>query len=203
MIDTLEIRSTAGCEIRTDAGRPPSIVGYAAVFDQPSVDLGGFTETVRRGAFTATLAAGTDVVALASHDPSRPLGRRSTGTLDVAEDARGLAVTITPPATSAGRDAIEEVRSGLVAGMSFRFRVRPNGERWTFAGTAGGPFADHRELIDVDLVEVGPTVLPAYPDTTAAVRWQAAAVSGLAEFPEIQIEHLQPLRRLHDLGRRA
>ena len=113
----------------------------------------------------------------------------STGTLDVAEDARGLAVTITPPATSAGRDAIEEVRSGLVAGMSFRFRVRPNGERWTFAGTGGG--ADHRELIDVDLVEVGPTVLPAYPDTTAAVRSQAAAVSGLAEFPEIEIEHLQ------------
>src|SRR5438128_11032112 len=99
-----ETRALSGIELRVDAGAPPKLVGYAAVFNSKSLDLGGFIEIVRPGAFKRTLAAGADVRALVNHDPNLIIGRNKAGTLDVAEDDRGLKVTITPLDTQAGRD---------------------------------------------------------------------------------------------------
>jgi len=41
---------------RAEDGTPTKIVGYAVVFDSESVDLGGFVEIIRKGAFTKALA---------------------------------------------------------------------------------------------------------------------------------------------------
>lgn len=140
----------------------PAITGYAARFDSLSVDLGGFREKIARGAFSRSLAdASSDVLALWNHDSGQPLGRRSTGTLAVAEDAAGLRVEITPDDTTYGTDAWKAVRSGNVRGMSFAFRTRE--DRWA---RAAGEW--QRTLLDVDLLEVSPTPAPAYPATTAA-----------------------------------
>ena len=79
------------------AGR--RLAGHAAVFSTPA-DIGGrFRETIMPGAFRATLAARSDVVALVDHDATRLLARTASGTLRLSEDARGLAFELDVPAT--------------------------------------------------------------------------------------------------------
>ena len=67
-----------------------TIVGYAAVFDSPSEYM-GFTEFVKRGAFSKTLNDGADVRLLIDHE-GVPLARSKSGTLALEEDDRGLRV---------------------------------------------------------------------------------------------------------------
>ena len=77
----------AACEMRA-AGR--RLEGYASVFNTEA-RVGGFRETVRPGAFRASLAGGRDMLALVDHDPGKLLARTASGTLRLAEDSRGLA----------------------------------------------------------------------------------------------------------------
>ena len=171
----IERRVHAGIELRDgDGGEQPTIEGYAAVFDSPSEDLGGFTEVVLPGAFDRALSEGADVRALVDHDASRILGRSKSGTLSMAVDDTGLRVRITPPDTTAGRDVVESLRRGDLDGMSFGFVTRE--DEWR---TVDG--AARRDLIDVDLFDVSVVAFPAYPDTTVAVRslgrWRAGPPS--------------------------
>lgn len=149
-------------EVRSEEGASPVIGGYAAKFDSLSLDLGGFKEKIERGAFTKTLAdESNDIVALWSHDWSQPIGRRSAQTLTLTEDESGLRVEIKPDNTRWSQDALESVRSGNVRGMSFGFMV--NAEQWDYN-------AKIRTLTEVSLYEVSLVVMPAYPETEAAVR---------------------------------
>jgi HK97 family phage prohead protease len=152
-------------------GKSPRLSGYAAVFDSPSHDLGGFVEIIRPGAFTRTLRSNSgDPLALVHHLPHLVLGRRSAGTLRLTEDSRGLAFEIDPPDTSAARDLMVSVQRGDVRGASFAFTVAPGGDRWDARGDKVV-----RELRDVDLHEITITAAPAYADTTVAMR----ALTGL------------------------
>ena len=81
----LERRSTAGV---TANGRKLS--GYIARFDSEA-RIGTFTETIKPGAFRASITSGRDILALADHDESRVLGRTKSGTLELREDGDGLA----------------------------------------------------------------------------------------------------------------
>lgn len=140
------------------AGR--RLVGHAAVFGE-AADIGSFRETVARGAFTRTLASGRDVLALADHDAARLLGRTSSGTLRLAEDARGLAFEVDLPDTVLGRDMLALAERGDLGGMSFSFVAKR--DEW--------PAKDRRLLLDVDLLEVSVvTSFPAYAGTTVAAR---------------------------------
>jgi HK97 family phage prohead protease len=167
--ENAERRIEAGLEVRKDGDGKPRLVGWAAVFNARSLDLGGFVEVIRPGAFARALRDGTDVRAFVDHDSSLIIGRRSAKTLMIEEDARGLRVEITPPETQAGRDVVENVRVGNLDGMSFAFRVPKGGDDWTMDG--GIPV---RELLDVDLHEVSVVALPAYPATDVALRSLAA-----------------------------
>ena len=141
------------------------LTGYAAVWDAPA-KLSGFTEYVRKGAFRRSLERGDDVLAMVDHSPTLILGRRSAGTLVVQEDDRGLAFTVELPDTTAGRDVRVSVERGDMRGASFGFKVNGKaGERWTADG--GSPV---RELLDLDLFDVTVTGIPAYPDTSVALR---------------------------------
>jgi HK97 family phage prohead protease len=146
-------------------GKTPRLIGHAAVFDSPSQDLGGFTEIVRRGAFTRTLASDRDPLALVQHMPQLVLGRRSAGTLRLQEDGRGLAFEIDVPNTTTARDLLVSVERGDVRGASFAFNVPKGGDRWEVRG--GNVI---RELLDVDLYEITITAQPAYQDTSVATR---------------------------------
>jgi HK97 family phage prohead protease len=157
MRDDLEYRVAA--ELRV-VGR--KLGGYAAVFSTPA-KIGGFTETIIPGAFRATLATRSDVVALVDHNPAQLLGRTASGTLRLSEDARGLAFELDVPATQLGNDMLALAQRSDLGGMSFGFHVPPGGDAW--------PARDVRELRAVDLIEVSiAQAWPAYPDTTVALR---------------------------------
>jgi uncharacterized protein len=165
-----EIRVLPGLELRVGGGARSRLVGWAAKFNADSLDLGGFVEVIRPGAFTRTLATGTDVRAFVEHNPAMIIGRRANGSLLIHEDADGLHVEIMPADTQPGRDVIENVRVGNLDAMSFAFRVAPEGATWDLK--ASPPL---RELHDVDLLEVSVVSLPAYPATEVAVRSLTAA----------------------------
>ena len=151
-------RRAAAAEIRA-AGR--KLEGYAATFGTEA-RIGSYLESIAPGAFRATLADGADKLALVDHDPGRLLARTKSGTLRLAEDSRGLAFDLDVPDTQLGRDVLELGRRGDLGGMSFAFKIRPDGERWA---------GNRRELRSVDLAEVSVVLAwPAYPDTTIATR---------------------------------
>ena len=153
-----------------------SLSGYAAVFDQLSVVLYGmFKERIERGAFAGSL--GDDIRALWNHDTNLPLGRTKAGTLRLAEDSHGLRVEIDPPATQAGRDAVESIRRGDVDQMSFAFDVLEDAWDQDESGLL------IRTLRKVKLYEVSPVTFPAYQGTEVSAR---AGVSGaLGDMPAI------------------
>lgn len=153
-----DIERRAALDVKA-SGR--KLTGYVARFDSEA-RIGSFTEVIRRGAFRASLDSGADILALADHDPRAVLGRTRTGTLELREDADGLAFTLTLPDTQAGRDLAALAERGDLGGCSFGFTVKPDGEHWE---------GNRRELRAVDLREVSIVQSwPAYPDTSVALR---------------------------------
>lgn len=153
-------------ELRAIGGSTPKLEGYAAVFDRASEDLGGFVEYVRPGAFKRSLASNRlDPMALVHHMPHLVLGRRSSGTLRLSEDSRGLHFEVDLPNTTTARDLAVSVERGDIRGASFAFTTADNGDRWNVNGDLVT-----RDLLDVDLHEITITPTPAYPDTEVAKR---------------------------------
>lgn len=150
----------AELRVRAD-DRGPVIEGYAAVFNKPSEDLGGFREKIKPGAFRSAIKR-TDTVMLWNHDSNLPLARVSAGNLTIKEDRKGLFVSATFP-KSAERE-IELIESGIVNQMSFGFTTEK--DEWEHKKNES-----IRTLVEVgQLPDVSPVVFPAYPDTTVAVR---------------------------------
>jgi HK97 family phage prohead protease len=138
--------------------------GYAATFGTPA-RIGNFTETIKPGAFRASLARNdADILALVDHDPARLLARTRSGTLRLAEDSKGLHFELDVPDTQLGRDVLTMAERHDLGGMSFGFR--PVDEAW--------PTRETRELHKVDLVEVSVVhAHPAYASTSVAARARA------------------------------
>ena len=155
----LEIRSTG--ELRSNGKK---LTGYAAIFNSEA-NLGSFAEVIRHGAFRTSLESGSNVCALYHHQGDALLGTTRSGTLQLREDAKGLAFELALPDTTHGRDLAILVDRGDVAGCSFGFKVREGGDRWEQRGKQYV-----RELLDVELFEVTLTADPAYADTTVALR---------------------------------
>jgi len=171
------IEHMAPLQVRADEGKEPVIAGYGAVYFD-TADAGteyrtaygdGWTisERIMPGAFDAALARSDDVVALWGHDGTKPLGRRSRGTLKLSTDARGLAYEVTPPGTTWGADAVASIRRGDVEGSSFAFSLSD--------GVTETVDREHKTIIlaitKIDrLYEVSPVAIPAYPGTAASMR---------------------------------
>ncbi len=86
-----------------------------------SQDFGGFTEIVNRGAFDDSINSGKEIFALWGHDANQPLGSTRNGSFTLRDKADGPHFTIKPADTTAGRDALKLVKSGVVIGCSFGF----------------------------------------------------------------------------------
>ena len=141
------------------------ISGLAARFNSQSEPLGGYTETVMPGAFRKSLAAGANIVCLVDHQQSQALGRTSSGTLRVWEDAVGLRFECNVSDSQPGRDAMVNIERGDLHQCSFAFLVEKDGERWTL-----GPDGDvRRELTNVSLHDVSAVGFPAYEETQVKV----------------------------------
>ncbi|OLO40483.1 hypothetical protein BTR23_07425 [Alkalihalophilus pseudofirmus] len=150
-------------EIRSEGeDQKPKIIGYSALFDSFSEDLGGFKEVIRRGAFTQAVKD-DDIRALFNHDPNYVLGRNKSGTLKVEEDDKGLRIEIDPPDTQWANDLIKSMQRGDINQMSFGFRTKKDNWYDKDGETI-------RELLDVSLFDVSPVTYPAYQATEANVR---------------------------------
>ena len=114
--------------------------GYAAIFDRP--DRGG--DIVRKGAFAEALKRAGEIPLLWQHKAGAVIGRIE----HLSEDERGLRVIASVGEARAAR----LLGNGKVDGLSFGYRVRE----------AKG--ADtHRELLELDLVEVSLVGKPMQP----------------------------------------
>jgi len=165
MSDDIE-RRIFSAELRVDGDGADSageIVGYAAVFNEESEDLGGFTEVIQPGAFRDVL--GDDVRALFNHDPNYVLGRNRADTLALAETKRGLESRIKPPETQWANDLMVSMRRGDVDQMSFGFTVEDDEWKKGDDGVVRRTIKKIRRLFDVSVV-----TYPAYPQTSVAVR---------------------------------
>jgi HK97 family phage prohead protease len=158
---------------------PTSIVGYGAVYyrsDSPGTEYviqlwDGWTlrERIMPGAFDVALKSDKDIIAAWNHDTSKPLGRRSRGTLALTSDSTGLRYEITPPNTTWGRDAMESVGRGDVQGSSFAFSMGKDPDVVTTEDPKSKTIV--REIRSISrLYEVSPVAIPAYEATASQVR---------------------------------
>jgi HK97 family phage prohead protease len=153
--------------VETRADGRAAIVGYAAVYNRLSLDLGPYREMILPGAFDRVLnreRGRQDVLALFNHNSDIVLGRTSSGTLELSSDSKGLRYVVTPPVSRA--DVLELVQRRDLKGSSFAFTVEPKGavlER----DDKGNPVRHIREVSG--LYDVGPVMVPAYPASTVGV----------------------------------
>lgn len=153
--------------IESRADGRAAIVGYAAVYNRLSLDLGGFREEILPGAFDKILSRQRgkgDVVALFNHDSNIVLGRSSSGTLELSSDDKGLRYVVTPPVSRA--DVLELIQRRDVRGSSFAFTVDAKNESFR-TGDDGKAIRQIREVSG--LFDVGPVLNPAYVQTSAGV----------------------------------
>jgi len=136
------------------------LVGYATPFNSWSGDLGGFKEIVRPGTFRKTIKE-KDVVSTFNHDFGNILGRRSNNTLQLKEDDYGLRYEVDLPGTTVAQDLKILVKRKDVKGSSFFFRTIK--DMWNDNYTK-------RELLEVELIELGPVTMPAYAKSKVSAR---------------------------------
>ncbi len=164
----LEQRRTA----RAAAAALPMIVGYAAVFydGTPGTQYQlwpGCVERIMPGAFAEAIESG-DVAGLRNHNAESLLGRTSapTPTLRLSEDRIGLRYEIDPPDTVCGRETVTLIERGDLQGSSFAFKIID--ERWK-EEMIGGVTIQVREVLKVELFDVGPVTFPAYKSASAGI----------------------------------
>jgi HK97 family phage prohead protease len=141
-------------EIRGD-GR--TVYGLAVPYDTPTSireRAGAYDEVFRMGAFSETIRErGDRVKFLLNHDRQvLPLGKA----VSLREDPAGLVGEFRVSATSAGDEALELIRDGVLDALSIGFAPMPDGSR----GTPGRDAVVERTR--VKLLEVSAVAFPAY-----------------------------------------
>lgn len=169
--NTFHARSMPRAIARADENQLPAIEGYAAVFydGTEKTEYRLWSDAVERimpGAFDAAISENHDVRALFNHDPSQLLGRTSAGTLSLSIDQTGLRYSIDVAETSVGRDVVTWVERRDVTGSSFLFV--PLETVWRDE-KRGDRYIEIREVVSVELYDVGPVTFPAYTTTEAEV----------------------------------
>lgn len=156
--------------------RGRTVHGYAAVYNTPSADLGGFSEQIAPGAFADVL--GSDVRALLNHDPNEVLGRTKSGTLRLFDEQRGLRFELDLPSSPLGDNVREAVRRGDLDGASFRFVV--GDERWD---------GDVRTITQVaELYDVTVATFGAYPAASVELRTRPPKEETMEETATVEPE---------------
>ena len=147
-------------ELRMD-GDKQTVVGYGAVFNSMSNDLGGFREFISPKAFEGRLD--DDVRFLVNHDANLILARTTNGTLRLSVDEKGLRYEADMPNTSTARDLMELLKNGTISQSSFAFTVEE--DSWEVK--------DGMNIRTIDkvsqLYDVSSVTYPAYNQASSAV----------------------------------
>lgn len=160
----IELRAGSG-------GKPSHLMGYASVCNSPSEDLGGFTETIKNGAFSDALASDElDCRMLFNHDPNMVLGR-TPDSLTLREDSTGLYYDAIPPKTSYAADVFELIDKKMVTQCSFGFTVLED-EWYDQAGNRVASWSGTRRVITKigRLFDTSIVTYPAYAATSVSAR---------------------------------
>ncbi len=200
-----EVRSVP-LEIRMDDADGGIVLrGSAAVFDQQSVDLGGFVEVIKPGFFRDVLEG--DTAALWNHRTDFVLGRTTASppSLSLRESESALEVEIRPADNARNRDwIVTPIERGEIRHMSFAFRTAPEGDSWS-------ELPDGRLLRTllpggcIDLSDVSPVTRPAYQGTDIGLRSLKAWRGDRPKAPdpsnsELRLEVLRHRARLLERG---
>ena len=164
-MDNLEIRSF-NIELR-DEPESRHIEGYGSVFNERSLDLGGFVEMIAPGAFDGVIER-SDVKCYLDHNPGKGIlarSRNGKGSLSLVVDEKGLQYSFDAPKTNLGDEVVEGIKRGDYSQSSFAFTV--DDEVWTKEadGTYLRTITKIGGLYDVSIV-----ASPAYEGTSVALR---------------------------------
>lgn len=164
-MDNLEIRSF-NIELR-DEPESRHIEGYGSVFNERSLDLGGFVEMIAPGAFDGVIER-SDVKCYLDHNPEKGIlarSRNGKGSLSLVVDEKGLQYSFDAPKTNLGDEVVEGLKRGDYSQSSFAFTV--DDEVWTKEadGTYLRTITKIGGLYDVSIV-----ANPAYEGTSVALR---------------------------------
>ena len=204
-----EIRSNPNAEVRTfDVqdlelrmdGDKPTVVGYGAVFNSMSNDLGGFREFIAPNAFEGRLE--DDVRFLINHDANLILARTTNGTLRLSVDEKGLRYEADMPNTSTARDLMELLKNGTISQSSFAFTVEE--DSWEVK--------DGMNIRTIDkvsqLYDVSSVTYPAYNSASSSValrsmkEWQEKEEAKKLE-ESLEAEKLEGIKEEEDLKQRS
>lgn len=164
-MDNLEIRSF-NIELR-DEPESRHIEGYGSVFNERSLDLGGFVEMIAPGAFDGVIER-SDVKCYLDHNPEKGIlarSRNGKGSLSLVVDEKGLQYSFDAPKTNLGDEVVEGLKRGDYSQSSFAFTV--DDEIWTKEedGSYLRTITKIGGLYDVSIVAT-----PAYEGTSVALR---------------------------------
>jgi HK97 family phage prohead protease len=156
------------CEFRAaDDPEGRTLEGYAAVFNAWTDirdSLGTYKERISPGAFKRSLGQRTPVLQF-DHGQHPLIGSLPLGSVSVLrEDRNGLFVRARLSDNWLIQPVRDAIRDGGITGMSFRFKVID--DKWD----ADENGSDTRTINEVELLELGPVVFPAYQQTSVAVR---------------------------------
>jgi HK97 family phage prohead protease len=171
-------------EVRS-GGKSRTIGGYAAVFNRPSENLGGFIERIESRFFNKSKADNwPGVVCRYNHKDDFLLGATHSGTLQLSIDGTGLDYSVDLP--ECRNDVLEMVTRRDIFSSSFAFQAYE--DDWSLSDQ-GYPM---RSLVSGRLIDVAPVSTPAYRDATVAKR-------SLAEHMHAPIEDVVKLAECDEL----
>jgi HK97 family phage prohead protease len=164
-MNDIELRPFAEpVEVRSEGGKTV-LSGVAIRYGARSKNLGGFRERIMPGAPTEAIQKG-DPFAFDEHRADRYLGRLSNGTLRLFDTPTELRYEVDLPDTAVGREVAALAERRDYKGSSFGFRANPTAVKWTKDDDGVALRSIHGFAL---LRDVGPTISPAYEDTSAAV----------------------------------
>lgn len=147
------------------------VSGYACVFEKESVNLGGFTEIIHRGAITQETIEKSDIFANLDHDPTYIIARsrNGKGSLKLSVDDIGLYFEFELPQTEKGNEIRSYLERDEITQCSFCFSLDVNdkeSQKWSIRNNT-----QYREIYKIDkLYDIALVFQPAYEQTSVSLR---------------------------------
>jgi uncharacterized protein len=150
-----------------------TVRGHASVYDQWSLDLGGFRERVLPGAFDNALTGDPHVLHLWDHDTRFVLSSTRNKTLELKSDTTGLAYWSRVAPTSYAADLRVLLERGDIDQSSFAFTVEK--DEWRIVDEGGLEIVE-RSIVEVaELFDVTTCAMGAYPQTDSVLAVRSMA----------------------------
>lgn len=149
------------------------ITGTAIVFDQWSIDLGGFVEIINRDALDWNTVKKSDIIANMDHRTDYIMARsrkNNKGNLELTLDNTGLHFSFEAPKTVKGDELISHIERGEYDSCSFCFSWDLNGgDEWVNDGK------QLRHIVKkiTKIYDVSVVAYPAYEQTNVDVRMRS------------------------------